>query len=146
MINAMKTLAILFIFLSINLLNGQELYKVSFNDLSDQYSEKNIEIRGFLYQTETGNAILAPQPNLRSCCVGSEQRAHEQIALVDLKSVPVATQAVDIQGIFHIDPESNLKSLTEAKLVEKSRGVYHLTMMAVVAALLFTFFLARRRS
>ena len=146
MINAMKTVALFIIFLWLSSLHAEGVHKVSFNELSEKHSETSIEVRGFLYTTTDGKAILAPQPNLRSCCVGSSQKAHEQIALLDLQKVPVTTQAVDVQGTFHLDQESNLKSLSNAKLVEHHRGSYHLTIMAVVATLLFTFFLVRRRA
>lgn len=146
MINAMKTVALLFLFLWLSPLHADVAQRVSFNDLSEKHSETSVEIRGFLYSTDDGKAILAPQPNLRSCCVGSSQKAHEQIALLDLQKIPVTMQAVDVQGTFHFDSESNLKSLSHVKLVDHSRGGYHLTIMAVVATLLFTFFLIRRRA
>ena len=45
-----------------------QLFAISFREL-DQHLGEEIEIRGFLYQKED-LWILAPQPNLKSCCVG----------------------------------------------------------------------------
>lgn len=145
MICAMKTVAMFIIFLCLSSLHAEDQQKISFIELSEQHKETSVEVRGFLYTTSDGKVLLAPQPNLRSCCVGSPAKIHEQIALLDLQKVPITTQAVNVQGIFHLD-ESNLKSLSKAKLVEQHRGGYHLTIMAVVATLLLTFLFLRRRT
>lgn len=54
--------------------------KILFTDLQDHINEE-ITIRGFLYESQDGSYVLAPQPNLRSCCVGSDAKAKEQIVV-----------------------------------------------------------------
>src|ERR1700721_3140065 len=52
-------------------------------DKFQKIHEKEIQISGFLYQKESGKWILASQPNLKSCCIGSRDRIFQQIALAD---------------------------------------------------------------
>ncbi len=56
---------------------------ITFNELSHVTLTNPIEteIRGFAYQDGEGRWILAEQPNLRSCCIGSSTKAFNQIYL-----------------------------------------------------------------
>lgn len=63
---------------------------------------KEIEIRGFLYQREDGKLILASQPNLRSCCVGTKSKIQQQI-IVEGNLEPTL-KAVSVRGVFRIQP------------------------------------------
>lgn len=69
------------------------------------YNNQFVNVRGFLYHHSSGELILASQPNLKSCCVGSQQLVSQQI-LVHGNMHPEA-QAVTLQGTFKIDPQYN---------------------------------------
>ncbi|MFI5344137.1 MAG: hypothetical protein ACHQUC_07950 [Chlamydiales bacterium] len=69
------------------------------------YNERLVNVRGFLYRHSSGELILASQPNLKSCCVGSQQLVYQQILVHG--SLDPEAQAVTLQGIFKIDPQYN---------------------------------------
>lgn len=82
--------------------------KLSFDQLesrSDACCNQEVEIRGFVYSRANGVQILASQPNLKSCCVGSASKIRNQIVLNgELSSTD---QAINVRGILKIDPKHN---------------------------------------
>jgi hypothetical protein len=94
------------------------------------YHQKNVSIRGFLYKAKEGQLILASEPNLKTCCIGSPHKIWQQITLIDeLESIP-EKQAVTIEGTIVVNPswDSNhkLKSVFEmenAHLISKSSSL-----------------------
>ncbi len=87
---------------------------------------KEIKIRGFLYQTPDKNWILAPQPDLKNCCVGVKDKITQQIYL---KSNAIvlndSNNASTFKGKFFIEPVwndhqelSQLYLLNEPLLIE----------------------------
>lgn len=95
---------------------------VSFQMLKDLDSSKmdtaslvdqEITIRGFLYQDVNQKWILASEPNLKTCCVGSEKKVKQQIVLSGTFAKQLLGQAVTLNGIFTIEPQyTNEGSLT----------------------------------
>lgn len=85
-----------------------EVARLSFGGLEQkEYSGEEVQVRGFYYETAEGRHVLASQPNLRSCCVGSRKKVSEQIALIgDLPAIPLK-RAVTLQGNFSADPTYN---------------------------------------
>lgn len=84
------------------------------------YHEQIVQVRGFLYPLESGELILAHQPNLKSCCVGAQSLINQQILVQD--KVSTSLSAIQLKGIFLLDPHYNAKheltSLYTLKQVE----------------------------
>jgi hypothetical protein len=70
---------------------------ISFSDLGGEWNQKEIHIRGFLYKTDGDQLILAGEPNLRHCCVGSELKRDRQIYINDASLSPQLT-VIDLVG------------------------------------------------
>lgn len=68
----------LFVMFSVSL-HGNEL--VSFDQLKEKNLQK-ITIRGFLYKSQDGTVILAKEPDLKSCCVGSTKKVLSQLVVL----------------------------------------------------------------
>jgi len=65
-----------------------------------------VQIRGFIYQLSQGEWILATTPNLKSCCLGTDSQAGNQI-YVSWDSSPETTSSVILaQGRFKIDSKT----------------------------------------
>ena len=88
------------------------LEKAKFYDLQE------ITVRGFLYQTSEGQWILSTEPNLKTCCVGSKQKAHKQIALEKSFEGIKADHVIALKGKFNIQDEAHPFLLTNV-LIEK---------------------------
>lgn len=72
------------------------------------YHQKEVTIRGFLYQGEEGNWVIASEPSLRSCCVGAKGKMAQQIVLKDEVIGEKQQRAVTLQGRFYVDPIWNI--------------------------------------
>lgn len=82
--------------------------RLTFEDLSKNVQEE-IEIRGFLYETPSNEVILAQNPHLKSCCVGSPDKISQQIVLRGKwESVPLQ-RAVTVNGLLIADPKYNAR-------------------------------------
>lgn len=82
------------------------------------FEGRQIYIRGFLYETENGALILAGEPNLKSCCVGSHHNVANQITIQgDLQP---SVLAVTVEGTFKIT-ESGY-TLEHVKLLSKEKS------------------------
>ncbi|HEV8052160.1 MAG TPA: hypothetical protein VGP47_06680 [Parachlamydiaceae bacterium] len=58
-----------------------------------------ITIRGFLYKSPESKVILAAEPDLKSCCVGStSQRQRQLLVTGDIDHAMNASTAVTLQG------------------------------------------------
>lgn len=83
-------------------------------DSKDSYQHKQISIRGFLYKNGDGDFVLAPLPNLRSCCLQGEK---PHLILGGEFAEPLPQNVVVVSGI--------LKDgfLVDAKLDEQGYGL-----------------------
>jgi hypothetical protein len=61
-------------------------------------------VRGFVYKKEDGSWILAEEPNLKSCCIGSEKNLDKQIALKGDFSNVLPHRAVTVSGKLKEEP------------------------------------------
>jgi hypothetical protein len=60
---------------------------------------QRIHIRGFLYQTQDGEVVLAREPDLKTCCVGSESKRQTQLLVVgDVRDKVGQKLAMDLEG------------------------------------------------
>lgn len=95
------TIAILFSFLSFSIAAGEPLLlKVRFQDLAARtdLDGQEIEIKGFLYQREDGLRVLANEPGLKSCCVGSLKFREKQLLIAGDLDAPNSHFPVTLQG------------------------------------------------
>lgn len=108
------------------------------------FHNQEIQIRGFLYQTED-QWILASKPNLKSCCVGSQGDITQQIFVYDLPQMPTTNLAVTLQGKFHVAPTwTSQGTLSQLFIMQKTSIIpekmtwnsWILTLIALTAALL----------
>lgn len=144
MILAMKTAApYLFLLYFLSASVYAEI-RVSINQISEEMDEKKVEIGGFVYLLENGEAILASQPDLKSCCVGASHRSHEQIALKDLKSIPTTKQPIRVKGILRFNRESGRMTLWESEAVPRENR-FHLIFASATAGIVFTILLLQKR-
>lgn len=79
---------------------------LTFHDLNDKspeeivrtYQGKEVEITGFPYKTADGVWILADDPQLKSCCVGSDKKKKSQIVLDGEKGAYPSHQVLTLLG------------------------------------------------
>lgn len=128
--NQMKILLLFFIF-SFYPVEGKQP-SISFSILSNQetsqaFLNKEIEIRGFLYQDLDKQWILCPMPNLKTCCLQKVQ----SIRLIDLStSETTFNHAVNVQGILKIN--TGAYTLENSTILQSSGNPFHL--LGILAA------------
>lgn len=104
-----------------------------------------IEIRGFLYKTADSNLILAAEPDLKSCCIGSTSKRHKQL-LVSGNVQPEMSEKspITLQGNLHMDfKEAFPFKLQNANVVgetTKSYGNFWIAGLTVILISVAAFF------
>lgn len=80
-----------------------------------------VTLRGFVYQTPSGEWILAGQPNLKSCCIGAEHKKEAQIYLVDVANLSFSKspKPTEIEGLLNLN-ETGFFSLQQARVAESA--------------------------
>lgn len=91
----------------------------TFDQLPQETQE--IQIRGFLYKI-SDKYVLAKEPELKSCCIGTASKTHEQIFI--LGEFPETSYALTLQGHLQVRPVYDL----EGRLIE----LYHLDNAQIV--------------
>lgn len=129
---------------------------INFQQLSDaeNYSylhNQDVEISGFLYCNANQAWVLASEPNLKSCCLGAEKKASQQIFLDRAFPGVNNGQAVTMRGVLLIQPTKNsqneivqLYHLQNANLIVKEHSWTLLTVVVLVLILAFLGFLGCR--
>lgn len=105
---AIKLLLMSFVFF--NITYGEEIPTLTFFDLeqpSKVQSGQKIKIRGFLYKSEDGEFVLASQPNLKSCCVGTKSKVAQQIIVKGDSTLKLSSYVVLLEGVLKVDPQYN---------------------------------------
>jgi hypothetical protein len=146
----MQKTYILFLLLLIGGPLRADILELSFNDLKastiNQWQDKEVQIRGFLYQRQDGIMLLAAQPNLRSCCLGSASKIEQQLIIKGhVKEVPYAQL---MQGIFKIEPQFGAKGeLTQLYVLENTRLIVPVSsqkiaigIVSIIGCILYFFF------
>ena len=77
---------------------------------------QEVEMRGFLYTAPDGRLILADEPNLKTCCVGSPHKKQEQVTIIGGEHLPKTNRAVTLKGTF--SPTD--RTLQNPTLIEKN--------------------------
>jgi len=75
---------------------------------AQQFDQHPVSVTGFLYTHSSGYQILAHQPNLKSCCIGSKSLAYQQLLVTP--SLPESLAAVQVQGVFSLNSQKNAES------------------------------------
>ncbi|MFT4553456.1 MAG: hypothetical protein ACI9S8_002096 [Chlamydiales bacterium] len=114
-----------------------------------ELDQKEVVVRGFLFQTSTGKWILSEKPNVKSCCAGSPTKAIQQIFLDGSYNKSDINKAVTLQGKFIIDIQKNQLGsplqyyrMSPAKKISNSHrrspfAIISITTLAVLAAATF---------
>lgn len=105
----------------------------SLAELKDKYDKRPVRIRGFLYRSQDGRWVLASEPNLKSCCVGSEAKAMQQI-IVDGRFEKQSLEPVIVEGVFLVEAVSGnrkeLFKLGNAHIYEERKhGVPYMSLV-----------------
>lgn len=74
---------------------------LSIRDLNEGLADKQVEIRGFLYRTADHQLVLAGEPNLKSCCVGSEKNQAKQLFITN-SAIEPETSVSQLSGILRM--------------------------------------------
>jgi len=125
---------------------------LTFDELDDpKNNHQHVEIRGFIYQTDEGCWILSSEPNLRTCCVGSQKKVTQQIVINGELGNPSSSSALTVHGKFIKDPiwdeAGDLKQLyrlEEASIAPKKEWPWAAILM-LCPTLIFTVLFLRRR-
>ncbi|MCE2982180.1 MAG: hypothetical protein LW832_01315 [Parachlamydia sp.] len=86
--------------------------------LSD-YSMEQVEVRGFLYMTPTGQVILASRPDVKSCCLGAPSKLSEQLFLPGFESKKLPKNVVTLQGLLHFSEQGS--RLEKAQIINGNK-------------------------
>jgi len=95
---------------------------------------REVSIRGFLYHFNDQH-ILAPEPNLKSCCVGASHTNHRQITVSGLPNhIELPTNAVVLRGTFTIDGNHHY-ALINTTIEQRSHESSLLWLLAIGSCL-----------
>lgn len=94
----------------------------------EQYHNKEVTVRGFLYQDQQQHWVLAAEPNLRSCCIDSKPHIMLPADFVG----KVTKQPVTLQGHFHVEPNHNYRMENATFVKESTTSSYGLWLLVAV--------------
>lgn len=139
----------LFFFFSIFISNlqGDEPLFAAFPELHqhfENFHQKQIRIRGFLYRAEDGRLILAEHPNLKSCCVASQKNLKSQLIVTGNVSPPTYGQAVFLEGKLVAKGDAFI--LENATEITKDRSLMPLIFSLALFITYFIFRVAKKRA
>jgi hypothetical protein len=108
---------------------------------------EKIELRGFLFQDKDGKWFLSEEPDLKSCCVGANNKIQKQVLLSGNFESQSSNQAVTIIGKAILDPLTGQLYLENPSLVPNKK-IPFTSLIIISSAIIFLFllFLRKRRS
>lgn len=101
-------------------------------------SQEQARLKGFAYQTAAGQWILSPHPGLRSCCVGSAEKAGEQVILSGAFGPLPKGQVITVEGRLSVNPgqERGRYTLEDTTIVTKEAASHWYTTGTALGLLL----------
>lgn len=140
----------LFYFLPLQGTSDSSSFAISFSMISQddpsliELSQKKISIRGFPYRTPSGSWVLASQPNLKSCCIGSSLKQNEQIHLIGTIPDELSSSAVTLTGKLEIaQTKESLYRLKDPSIISQQKISLKLPIFILIA-LIISFLLLRK--
>lgn len=95
---------------------------------------QRICIRGFLYQKADKAWILASEPNVKSCCLGSQNKEAEQILIVTSADIQHSQLAVTVCGDLHISTDKfPFYSMKNISISKAAKPLWSYTAFAAMA-------------
>lgn len=88
---------------------------ITFQDLAEHQNQR-IELKGFAYETKSGEKVLAAEPNLKCCCVGTNHKADQQVIIQGVEGPFSPYQVIHLEG--KLDFQERRYYLKEASRVE----------------------------
>lgn len=110
-------------------------------------SQQRVRIRGFLFASSSGEWVLSAEPNLKSCCVGSKEKANRQIVIRGgIEGAGEYGHVVQLEGRFIVDPIKDadgrwkkIYALEEVSMVQEVRtfsGIWILFAMGMLCVVI----------
>jgi hypothetical protein len=113
---------------------------VSENSKEENFHQKEVYLRGFLFKSEKGQWILSSEPNLKTCCIGSSKKVLSQVLLEGHFQDSFVNEAVTLQGLLLIDPQRDrdgnlvqMYILKNAEITEKNPKTIPWTSLGFIA-------------
>lgn len=85
--------------------SSQEAAVVHLKRSLARFHQQLVTMRGFVYKTAQDDWILSSEPNLKSCCIASNDKIAHQVFLQGDLSTLDTHRAIDIKGTFLVDPK-----------------------------------------
>lgn len=104
-----------------------------------------VQVRGFWYPLSVDDGILAPHPQLKSCCLQAPAKIEQQLLIKGKALSSLSSQrALTIEGIFRIQPFYNSKGeLVQFFVLEQAKEVpqhnYSINWVLLIGAGLIIF-------
>lgn len=103
-----------------------------------------IQIRGFLYETPDHLYILAEEPDLKSCCVGSATKRHRQVVIQgEVATGKKYLNALTLEGDLTANHSHDYPyHLNNAIVIPQENSTW--SLVAIAAAILMAFLIWRK--
>src|ERR1700733_9655609 len=127
---------------------NEKTSEISFQELVDsktQYNGSEVIVRGFVYETSEGVVVLANEPNLKSCCIGSLANLQRQIVLSGFKPPEKNNRVIAMQGKLYSEREFGYRMEDAAMYQEAALPMKTLRFLLIVAILAGVFILRNWR-
>lgn len=89
------------------------------NDVSYLENQK-VRIRGFLFK-KANQWVLAEEPNLKTCCIGSKEKADRQLLLDGMFDENFINHVIEVEGIFKRAEGPFKYEIRDARFVNASK-------------------------